>query len=916
MKDHTHSYTLNYIITAADECLNSIFLRDQYGKVILPMTLIARLDAVLEDTKHEVLAAAKVTDDWTELCAAARQPFCNKAPLDLKAVGQSNDNKILKARFAEYLNGFSPNVTEILGLFGFGAVIDKISETGVLRVLIDKFTSKWIGLSPNPTYKNSERTEELFPGLDSRQMSGLFMELAGLSDENVIEGQTPNDVTELMVDLVFVPVAGRIEDGEYSVYDGACALGELLVASDDRLRELGKAAKKSVSAHIFGQEANPEFYAICKAAFLLNSENTAANITFGSALSADGNTESRFDFMISCPPHGKSWKADFDKMSVDGRVNDDRFVDRGKQQVNLIPGTRDGQLLYLLNNVSKMKETPLGSRIVEVHGGSLLFSGIAGSAESNARRYLIERDLIEAIIALPKNIFYGSGNSAFIIVLSNRKEERRRGKIQLINASAMKSQLFKSVGRKNCELNENIRREILRIYTDMEESEVSHIVGGDEFCYWAVAVESPLRQRVNVNTDTIKETLSMFKNMYGVDIGHENDGPPEVDAADILSYASTNPTIREIRTPKTWDEVQFEQVYHVYMRILLDMMREEPYMDYDRFLEKFLAHPLYAKNSDRFNDYEDFMYPLLEKDPNAGIVTRGGKPVSDPDLRVVKCIPFTYEGGPDAFLKNEITPHNPYAWINLAATRTGCEINFSKHFFKPKKLRSASVIIEEIRQLENGIVQLGNEHFAKKIYIKAEERRSNAAKRELITLDNAASEQFIKNTGLAERNVLLLNDGKIVKKDIKLSDGELASAYENYQIVFPGNIILRLTEFRGGQTGNRVGLVTEQGIISSSYVCLKVMDNILPEYLYLQLHIADISHAFFELGGGLRRNLSFKDIAKMTVSVIPLADQEAVVETVRGINAPVLSAIEKLNAAAAALKELENSLIAEAIGDL
>ncbi len=162
----------------------------------------------------------------------------------------------------------------------------------------------------------------------------------------------------------------------------------------------------------------------------------------------------------------------------------------------------------------------------------------------------------------------------------------------------------------------------------------------------------------------------------------------------------------------------------------------------------------------------------------------------------------------------------------------------------------------------------------------------------------------------------MLNDGKIVKKDIKLSDGELASAYENYQIVFPGNIILRLTEFRGGQTGNRVGLVTEQGIISSSYVCLKVMDNILPEYLYLQLHIADISHAFFELGGGLRRNLSFKDIAKMTVSVIPLADQEAVVETVRGINAPVLSAIEKLNAAAAALKELENSLIAEAIGDL
>lgn len=914
MKDHTRNYIRNYIITAADECLNSVFLRGQYGKVILPMTFIARLDAVLENTKHEVLAAAKVTDDWTKLCAAACQPFCNRSPLDLKAVVQSGDSKILKLRFTEYLNGFSPNVTEILELFGFGAVIDKMSETGALHGLIDKFTSKWIGLTPNPTYKNSARTEELFPGLGSREMSELFTELAGLLDENVIEGQTPNDVSKLMADLVFAPVADRIEDGEYSVYDGACALGELLAASDERLRGLSE--DRNISTHIYGQEANPEFYAVCKAAFLLNAENTAADITFGSALSADGNTESKFDFMISCPPHGKSWKADFDKMSVDGRVNDDRFVDRGKQPVNLIPGTRDGQLMYLLNNVSKMKETPLGSRIVEVHGGSLLSTGIAGSAESNARRYLIERDLIEAVIALPKNIFYGSGNSAFILVLSNRKEERRRGKIQLINASAMKSQLYKTVGRKNCELNENIRSEILRIYTDMEESEVSHIIGGDEFCYWAVAVESPLRQRVTVNTATIKETLSMFKTMYGVDIGHENDRLPEVAAADIFKFTSANPAVREIKTPKTWDEVQFEQVYHVYMRILLDMMREEPYTDYDRFLELFRAHPLYAKNSERFSDYEDFMYPLLEKDPNAEIVTRGGKPVSDPELRVVKNIPFTYAGGPDAFLKNEILPHDPYAWINLAATRTGCEINFSKFFFKPKKLRKADVIINEIGQIERDIVQLRNEHNAEDICRRVEERRINAAKREFITLDNAASEQFIKNTGLAERNVLSLSDGKIVRKDIKLSDGDLASAYENYQIVFPGNIILRLTEFRGGQTGNRIGLVTERGIISSSYVCLKVTENILPEYLYLQLHIADISHAFFELGGGLRRNLSFKDIAKMTISVIPLADQEAVVETVRGITEPVSSAIEKLNAAAAALKELENSLIAETIGDL
>lgn len=918
MKDHTRNYTLNYILDAADECLSSVFLREKYGSVMLPMTFIARLDAVLADTAPDVLAAVRSGADSAELCRASRQPFYNTSRLDLRAVARSSDAKTLRERFKEYINGFSPNVAEVLELFGFGATLEKLSETGCLRCVIDKFTSKWTGLGPDPTYRDPNRLDILFPGLSSRDMSALFIELAERFSESVIEAQTPQDVAELMAELLFAPVSDKAEDGEYSVYDGACALGELIGASERRLGSIAEATGKTISAHLYGQEANPEFFALCKAAFLLNAENTAADIAAGSALSADGNTSVKFDFMISCPPQGKSWRADFNKMNVGGRVRDDRFINERSAvpgTANMVPGTRDGQLLYLLNNISKMKDTPLGSRIVEVHSGSLLFSGTAGSAESNARRYMIERDLIEAIIALPKNIFFGSANSAFILVLSNRKEKRREGRIQLINASAVKAPLSKSFGRKNCELNDKIRAEIMRVYAEMEESDVSRVVDADEFGYWAITVESPLRQKVSVNTATIKETLSMFKTLYGIDADHTDGNIPEVGAADIFSFTEQNPKARVVRTPKTWGQVQFEQVYHLYMHVLLDMMREEPYMDYNEFLEKFRAHPMLAGSKTSFTDFEDFMYPLLEKDPNAEIVTRNGVPVADQDLRAVKTVPFTYEGGLDSFLENEILPQNPDAWIDLALTKTGCEINFSKYFYKPKKLRRVSDIAGEIRQLDSEIAELKELYLSRLIGGNTGlRRRFSSIKRERAALETVAEEQYIKNTGLVERNVLALTDGRIVRRGVRLTDE--TPAYENYQIVFPGNIILRLTEFQNEQTGLRTGVVTEQGIISSSYVCLKISDKLLPEYLQLQLHIADISHAFLELGGGLRRNLGFKDIAKMPVIIIPLAEQRAVVDAVKSLNAPITSAVEKLSRASCALKELENSLIADALGEM
>ncbi len=913
MRKHDSSYTVNYIVRTAEECLNGKFRRSQYSKVILPLTFIARLDAVLESTKPDVLAALEqmTVPDPNILCKVARQPFFNTSPLDLNDVIRCGKKNVAE-RFYSYLNGFSANVTEILELFGFKAVVGQLAEAGVLGELLERFTSKWIGLSPEPTYKNLERTDVLLPGSDSREMGALLIAVAEQLDERFIEGQTPKDVARLMTELVFTPAADDITDGEYSVYDGTCGLGELISASDKKLRELAETSGKTISAHIYGQEPNPEFYALCKAAFLLNEENTAANISFGSSLSADNNTEGKFDFMISCPPYGKSWKADFDKMSTHGRVDDKRFTDDIKIAApqNMVPGTRDGQLLYLLNNVSKMKDTPLGSRIVEIHSGSLLFSGMAGSAESNARRYLIERDLIEAIIALPKNFFFGTANQSFILVLSNRKEERRKGKVQLINASAMKLPLQKNTGRKNCEMSENIRAEIMRIFTRMEESEVSHIIDGREFGYWSVTVDSPLRQRVDVNTETIKDTLSMFKTLYGVDTDHRDDDIPEVGAVDLFSFAKDNPEARTIKTPKTWGEVQFEQIYNIYMKILIDLMREEPYSDYNDFLERFNAHPLHKKNSTGFSEFEDFMFPLLTKDPSAAVVMRNGMPVPDEDMRVVKTVPFTYDGGLDGYIRNEILPQEPDAIAYPESARKGCEINFSKYFYKPRKLRGASEIIKELQQLEREIDELKKSSAAAAVLRQAE--KTPAAEKNVVrsvTLESVASEQLIRNTDFAERNVLSLVDGRIVKKNVDLSSGKMPAAYKNYRIVFPGNIILRLTEFRSGQTEPRTALAAEQGIISSSCLCLKAADNILPEYLYLQLHIADISGMFLELGGGLRRNLGFKDIAKLPIRIVPLEEQKAVIESVRETDVPITAVIDKLNKAVTALHELENSLI-------
>ena len=654
MDNQVHNQIVSFIWSIADDCLRDVYVRGKYRDVILPMTVIRRLDALLEDSKEAVLDmkkkldAAGIDNQWPALCNVVGQAFCNASPFRLRDLTSRAKKQTLKTDFEAYLDGFSPNVQEILEKFKFRNQIDTMIEADILGAVIEKFISSDINLSPNPVYKDEEKTILKHPGLDNHGMGTIFEELIRKfneeNNEEAGEHWTPRDVVELMADLIFMPIADQIKDATYSCYDGACGTGGMLTVAQDRLMTLAARRGKNVSIHLFGQEINPETYAICKADMLLKGDgDQAEHISYGSTLSLDGNATRQFDFMLSNPPYGKSWKTDAEKMGGKKEILDSRFnayLDGG-EQLTMIPRTSDGQLLFLLNNVAKMKkDTPLGSRIAEVHNGSSIFTGDAGSGESNARRYMIENDLVEAIIAVPENMFYNTGIGTFIWVLSNKKEERRKGKIQLIDATAMKSALRKNMGKKNCEFTEEIRKEIVRMFLAMEESEVSIILNNEDFGYWNVTVERPLRLRIYPDRPIPADTFKKSDEYDGV-------------IAAIEKAAKT---------------------------ALLD--------DWTAFAK---ATKLKAAALKKVRPF------ITEKDPSA-------QPIEDEpdvDLRDTENIPFTYAGGVDAFMKNEVLTYAPDAWVDEKKTQIGYEISFTKYFYKPVELRDMSDILNSLSTLEH-----------------------------------------------------------------------------------------------------------------------------------------------------------------------------------------------------------------------
>ncbi len=441
MSDNNLNWIANFIWGIADDVLRDVYVRGKYRDVILPMTVIRRLDALLEPTKQAVLDtkkmldAAGITNQDAALRQSARQAFYNASPFLLRDLRARAKAQQLKADFEAYLDGFSPNVQEILTKFKFRNQIPTLMDADVLGSLIEKFLDYSINLSPLPLL-NTDGTERL-PALDNHTMGTIFEELIRRSNEenNEEAGEhfTPRDAVSLMADLIFLPIADQIESGTYLVYDGTCGTGGMVTVAEERLGQLAREHGKEVSIHLFGQEVNAETYAITKADLLLKGEGEQAeNFYYGSTLSQDGFPTREFDFMLSNPPYGKSWKTDLERLGGKGDIRDPRFVieHAGEADYNLITRSSDGQLMFLVNLLSKMKHhTPLGSRIAEVHNGSSLFTGDAGQGESNIRRWIIENDWLEAIIALPLNMFYNTGIATYIWVLTNRKPAQRRGKV-------------------------------------------------------------------------------------------------------------------------------------------------------------------------------------------------------------------------------------------------------------------------------------------------------------------------------------------------------------------------------------------------------------------------------------------------------------------------------------------------------
>ena len=635
--------TLNissFIWGIADDVLRDVYVRGKYRDVILPMTVIRRLDAVLEPTKEAVLRmkdqldAAGITNQDQALRQASTEAFYNTSPFRLRDLTSIGQQQRLRANFEAYLDGFSPNVQEVLDKFKFRNQVPTLVEADALGFLIAKFLDSSINLSPKPVLNGDDSVR--LEGLDNHGMGTVFEELIRRfneeNNEEAGEHFTPRDVVQLMSRLVFLPVADQVRSGTYLVYDGACGTGGMLTVAEETLTQLASEQGKEVSVHLYGQEVNPETYAISKADLILKGEGVEAdNMQFGSTLSADAFPAREFDFMLSNPPYGKSWKTDLERMGGKSGIKDLRFVvdHGGDPDYSLITRSSDGQMMFLANMPSKMKrDTPLGSRIAEVHNGSSLLTGDAGQGESNIRRWIIENDWLEAIVALPLNMFYNTGIATYIWVLSNRKAAHRKDKVQLIDATQWHRPLRKNLGSKNCELSDEDIRRICEVFLAFEETEQSKIFPNDAFGYWKVTVERPLR-------------------VEGID--------PE------RAY-----TAKEIKALKD------------------DGKRSE-------------AAPLVIRKVHKSAE-PDPLRGLFPTTVNGRSAVAEYEP--DTDLRDTEQVPLTEEGGIEAFLRREVLPYTPDAWYAPVSVKVGYEISLTRHFYKPQPLRPLEEIRADILALE------------------------------------------------------------------------------------------------------------------------------------------------------------------------------------------------------------------------
>jgi type I restriction enzyme M protein len=533
------------------------------------------------------------------------------------------------------------------------------------------------------------------PGLDNHAMGTIFEELIRRfneeNNEEAGEHFTPRDVVKLMANLIFLPIAEQIESTTYLVYDGACGTGGMLTVAEETLHRLAAEHGKDVSISLYGQESQPETYAISKADLLLKGEGAEAeNFQHGSTLSQDAFRSRQFDFMLSNPPYGKSWKTDLERMGGKSGIKDARFVidHAGDPEYSMVTGSDDGQLLFLVNMLSKMKQdTSLGSRIAEVHNGSSLFTGGAGSGESNVRRWIIENDWVEAIIALPLNIFYNTGIATYIWVLSNRKAQHRRGRIQLIDATAWSRSLRKNMGNKNCELSEEDVGRITEAFMACEDTENSKTFPRETFGYWKIRVRRPLRLRVDLSTGALER--------FGQLCQAAKDEPLPGLLHQVAEKIGAGPHLDfNVFTRRLEGEAEARGVKLTAKR--LDLVRSGLTAQDDTAAQVIRKESKPKKDADPAREALYGRY-VTASDGHAVVVEYE----PDPAFKDSEQIPLLVDGGVDAFFRREVLPHLPGAWIDEGATRIGYEIVFARHFYKPEKSRALDEIKADLYVLED-----------------------------------------------------------------------------------------------------------------------------------------------------------------------------------------------------------------------
>jgi type I restriction enzyme M protein len=712
MNQKVHNQIVSFIWSIADDVLRDVFVRGKYRDIILPFTVLRRLDALLVPTKEKVLEAnafliKQNIDDKKALENQSGYPFWNISKYTFETLMNDADN--IDTNLEAYLDGYSPNVQEIISKFKLRNQLETMKEAGVTYLLIEKLCNKEINLSPNEA-KNSKG--ETLPPLTNLGMGYVFEELIRKfneeNNEEAGEHFTPREIIKLMTHILFTPVKDKIKKGTYLVYDPACGSGGMLTEAENFALDI---TNSKADFMLYGQEVNPETYAICTSDMLIKGEKSE-NIAYGSTLSKDGFPHLHFDFMLSNPPYGKTWKIDEDAIVDDRGKKGSQNIKDTRFQIGL-PSISDGQLLFLMNMVSKMKHnTELGSRIATVHNGSALFTGDAGGGESEIRKYIIENDWLECIIALPKNIFYNTGIPTYIWIVSNKKDPKRKGKVQLINAMELYEKLRKNLGQKNCEMKSAQIDTITNLYMDFVENDISKIYNNEYFGYNKITVERPLRLSAQFTPEAIS-TLRFDKSI-----------------AEEMEWAYTHfgdDLYKDIKKYK--DKIE---AYLSKNEVKLKPADKSKLLSAEHWKSQLALMQAAQKIADKlgnkqFDDYNTFV-PLLNKtikELKLDIDTKGLKSITDAITwknedaeRVIKKTEkngtITYEADSDLrdtenvplyqdiqeYFEWEVLQHIPDAWIDESKTVKGYEISFTRYFYNYLPPRSIEEITAEILKLE------------------------------------------------------------------------------------------------------------------------------------------------------------------------------------------------------------------------